>query len=157
MRDLERNARQGKFDGREKYFLNFTGSLEQIEAHGIDLTRILPPPQSVTMMALYAAIYMGFKEIYLLGCDHDWILHLNASTHFYDEREHALNRGGYNEWFAPGLDTYFKDYLQLWKQYRAVGQIAERRGIRIVNATRGGLLDVFPRVELESLLVQKAA
>lgn len=157
LRDLERNTRAGHFNQREKHFLNFAGSLEQLEAHGVDLTRILPSPQSVTIMALYAAVYMGFKEIYLLGCDHDWILHLNSSTHFYDESQHALNRGGYNEWFAPGLDTYFKDYLSLWKQYRTLGQIAERRGVRIVNATRGGLLDVFPRAQFESLLVQKAA
>lgn len=157
LRDLERNTRNGNFAGREKFFLNFAGPVEQLEAHGVDLTRILPSPQSVTIMALYAAIYMGFAEIYLLGCDHDWILHLNSSAHFYDESQHALNRGGYNEWFAPGLDTYFRDYLSLWKQYRVLGQIAQKRGIRIINATRGGLLDVFPRAEFESLLVQRAA
>ena len=157
IRDQQRNTSNGKFASHEKYFLNFGGSLEQLEAHGVDLTRVLPPPQSVTIMALYSAIYMGFKEIYLLGCDHDWILHLDSSSHFYDEREHALNRTGYNEWFATGVDVYFKDYLQLWKQYKVLREIAQRRGIRIVNATQGGLLDVFPRVSFESLLIQKAA
>ena len=155
--DLQRNTRQGNFEQREKYFLNFSGSMEQLEAHGVDLTRILPPPQSVTIMALYAAIYMGFNEICLLGCDHDWILHLNTSTHFYDETQHALHRGGYNEWSAPALDTYFRDYMQLWKQYRALGQIAQRRGCRIINATQGGLLDVFPRMPFETIFPQKAA
>jgi N-acetylneuraminate synthase len=157
LRDLQRNTRDGNFASREKFFLNFAGSTEQIETHGVDLTRILPPPQSVTIMALYGALYMGFTEIYLLGCDHDWILHLNASTHFYDESQHALNRGGYNEWFAPGLDTYFRDYLSLWKQYKVLRDIADRRGVRIINATKGGLLDVFPRANFESLLVQRAA
>ena len=41
----------------------------------------MPVPQSVTAMACYAALYMGFSEIVLLGCDHDWILHLDTSTH----------------------------------------------------------------------------
>jgi hypothetical protein len=68
-----------------------------------------------------------------------------------------LNRGGYNEWSAPALDTYFQDYTQLWKQYRVLGRIAQARGCRIINATRGGLLDVFPRAPFEKVLLQKAA
>jgi N-acetylneuraminate synthase len=79
LRDLERNDRPGCFDGREKFYLSFGASVEQLEAHGLDLTRLVPQPQSVTIMALYAALYMGFSEIYLLGCDHDWILNLNNS------------------------------------------------------------------------------
>jgi hypothetical protein len=155
--DLARNTRQGYFANREKFFFNFGASLDHVEAHGVDLTRMVPWPQSVTIMALCGALYMGFKEIYLLGCDHDWILHLNSSRHFYDEAEHALNRGGYNEWSAPALDTYFQDYTQLWKQYRVLGRIAQARGCRIINATRGGLLDVFPRAPFEKVLLQKAA
>lgn len=155
--DLARNTRQGYFENREKFFFNFGASLEQIEAHGVDLTRMVPWPQSVTIMALCGALYMGFKEIYLLGCDHDWILHLNSSRHFYDEDRHALNRGGYNEWSAPALDTYFLDYMHLWKQYRVLGRIAQRSGCRIINATDGGLLDVFPRAPFEKVLLQRAA
>ena len=131
--------------------------LSQLESLGVDLTRALPSPQSVTIMALYAAIYMGFSEVYLLGCDHDWILHLNQSRHFYAESQHALNRDGYNEWSAPGLDTYFKDYLRLWKQYQALRKVAEQRGVRIINATAGGLLDVFPRTRFETLFASRAA
>jgi N-acetylneuraminate synthase len=157
LKDHERNLRAGWFEGRSTHFLNFGGTEEQLEAHGVDLTRVLPPPQSATVMALYAALYLGFKEIYLLGCDHDWILHLNASRHFYEETQHALNRDGYNEWSAPGLDTYFKDYLRLWKQYQALRKVAEQRGVRVINATAGGLLDVFPRARFETLFASRAA
>ena len=149
--DLERNARGGCFADRPVHHLHLGGPLSQLEAHGIDLTRAVPSPQSVTIMALYAAIYMGFKEIVLVGCDHDWILHLNVSQHFYSEDQHALNRNGYNEWFNGRLDDYFRDYLTLWAQYRAIQKVAEARGIRIINATRGGLLDLFPRQPLERL------
>lgn len=154
LRDLERNTRGHFFDHRETFFLSFGASIEQLEAHGVDLTRLLVHPQSVTIMALYAALYMGFKEIYLLGCDHDWILHLDSSSHFYDEKQHVLNQNGYNEMFANGIDSYCRDYVELWRQYRTLGKLAQQKGIRILNATEGGLLDVFPRVQLASLFTK---
>jgi N-acetylneuraminate synthase len=149
LQDLERNGQGGLFNVRQVHHMHLGGSLGQLEAHGIDLTRALAAPQSVTIMALYSAIYMGFSDIVLLGCDHDWILHLNESRHFYSEDQHALNRSGYSEWFSSSLDDYCRDYISLWGQYRAVHKIASAKDVRIVNATRGGLLDVFPRESLE--------
>jgi N-acetylneuraminate synthase len=151
LQDIDRNAAGGTFSDRKIHHLNLGGPISQLEAQGVDLTRALPSPQSVTIMALYAAIYMGFEEIALLGCDHDWILHLNESRHFYKEDQHALNRTGYSEWFGASFDDYCRDYLSLWAQYRALQKVADSRGIRILNATRGGLLDLFPREPLEKL------
>jgi N-acetylneuraminate synthase len=157
MQDRTRNSTGGRFADRHVYHLLFGGPLNQLEAHGVDLTRAVPSPQSVTVMALYAAMYMGFKQIVLLGCDHDWILHLNVSRHFYKEDRHALNRTGYNEWFGARLDDYCRDYVTLWSQYRALAKVAGERGVRIVNATPGGLLDLFPRQPLEQLTLSKLA
>jgi len=156
-KDHLRNTSGGFFQTRPTFFMDFGGTPQQLDAHGVDLARPLPHPQSATIMSLYAALYMGFEEIYLLGCDHDWILHLNTSRHFYDESQHALNRNGYNEWSAGGLDGYFRDYLRLWSQYQSLQKIAERSNCRIVNATAGGLLDVFPRANFETLFASKAA
>jgi N-acetylneuraminate synthase len=151
--DIERNAAAGCFAGRQQFHLGFGTPIDLLTAHGADLTRPLPTPQSVTVMACYAALYMGFSEIVLLGCDHDWILHLNVSSHFYGEEKHALNQAGYQEYFGErGFDGYCGDYVRLWEQYRAVKAVADSRGCRIINATAGGLLDVFPRASLESLL-----
>lgn len=156
--DLERNAAGGHFAGREQYHLGFGTPIDLLTAHGADLTRPMPSPQSVTVMACYAALYMGFAEVVLLGCDHDWIMHLDTSAHFYREDKHALNRDGYGEYHGDrGFDGYCGDYVRLWDQYRAVKQVADGRGVRVVNATAGGLLDVFPRASLESLLADGGA
>jgi CMP-N-acetylneuraminic acid synthetase len=117
-----------------------------LRPHGIDLTGLCLAPKSVTIMALQVALYLGFAEIQLLGCDHDWILHLNESRHFYAESEHAAQRAGYDEWFTPDFAAHCRDYIHLWEQYRVLDAIARSRSVRIRNATAGGLLDVFPRV-----------
>ena len=59
----------------------------------ISLVGRLPAPQSVTVLALMVAMNLGFSRIYLVGCDHDWILHVGASRHFYKEEEHVFTGG----------------------------------------------------------------
>lgn len=116
-----------------------------------DLTRPLPIPRSVTVSALYLALYLGCREIYLLGFDHDWLAHIGESRHCYDENKHALNREGYDEWSTFSMEKQLRQLLELWQQYRALKDIAEARGAKIINATDGGWLDVFPRTDYGSL------
>src|SRR3989338_279873 len=48
----------------------------------IDFTTKLPGIQTSPHIAIYLALYLGVKEINLLGVDHDWILHLKETRHF---------------------------------------------------------------------------
>lgn len=149
--DWDRSRRRPWFQDRPVRYVAFGGTLAELALRGADLRTRLPSPQSVSMMALCIALYMGFKDIYLLGCDHDWILHLRESRHFYNEREHAMQRKGYNEWEGASIENSCRCYVELWEQYRALKVLASARGTRISNATQGGILDVFPRVHLDDL------
>lgn len=153
--DKEWIERHGLFRNREVSYLYFGGSWEEIERTGIDLTRSVPGVQSVSIMALTIAIYMGFKDIYLLGCDHDWILHYGTSVHFYEENESILaTRAGYGEWANTDLEEQLKCCWVLWSQYKAIRRYIEAKGGKVYYANRGGLLDVFPRIDYESLFVR---
>jgi hypothetical protein len=145
--DIERN---GLFSRREIHYLQFA-NWSTISGEKLDITRSVPSPQSVTIMALEVALYMGFENIYLLGCDHDWMLHLDTSQHFYEENQHAFVRAGYDEWAGVDLELQCQSYVRLWQRYKELGQIARGKSINIFNATAGGLLDVFPRMRYESL------
>jgi hypothetical protein len=149
--DRIRNLKNCHFADRDVFFLNFGGSWDNTIHLEIDISHKIPGPQSVTIMALYIAIYMGFKEIYLLGCDHDWILHYGKSVHFYNENNHALVNCGYNEFEGYDLEIELECNLNLWRQYKYLKKIAENKRLKIYNATQGGLLDVFPRIQYETL------
>lgn len=151
MSDKVRNEMHGRFRDRDIYYLRFGGLWGRNIPRSIDISRMIPGPQSVSIMALYIALYLGFKKIYLLGCDHDWLLHMNKSVHFYHENDHAMVRSGYNEWFQEDLEGQFQDYITLWRQYKRIREIASNAGVQIFNTTEGGLLDVFPRVEYKLL------
>jgi hypothetical protein len=155
--DRQRNQGCGRFTDREIYYLAFKRQGDMETVRDADISRAVPGPQSVTIMALLVALYMGFQPIYLLGCDHDWILHMHASSHFYDEQQSALNRSDYNEWSGSALDVECRSYIRLWQQYRALQSIARSKSVEIINATQGGLLDVFPRVSFESLFSRDSA
>lgn len=117
----------------------------------IALDAMLPSAQSVSILALMVALQLGFAEIYLLGADHTSLNFQNGQygyQHFYTgNRTNALGEMPP----PPDLETEFASYATLWRQYKALRAIATARGVRIFNATRGGLLDVFPRIEFEAL------
>ncbi len=105
-----------------------------------------------TMMQM--ACYMGAKEIYLLGVDFSFSIPESCAESsgkfkvYICEGErnhfHPDYRKAGEQWHQPNLDYQKVSFL-------AARKFAEENGIGIYNATRGGNLDVFPRVRLQDL------
>ena len=154
--DYKRTAGCGLFTEHKLHFLQFGGNQKRLVKHGVDLSRALPQPNSVTIMATYLAIYLGFKKIYLLGCDHDWILHVGESKHFYNENEHAFRQHQFtdkDDWGDVAIEA--QACANLFNQYKTLREVATQSGILIANATKSSLLDVFERVSLDKILSEK--
>ncbi|WP_026841170.1 motility associated factor glycosyltransferase family protein [Citrifermentans bremense] len=151
--DVVRNMQNDRFSGKQVYFLDNNASLQEVLDHGLDLAEPVFQAQSVSIIALQAALYMGFSEIYLLGCDHDWLLHMYETRHFYDEEKHAFTRvsGKDIEWKDNDVEVECRSYINLWQQYKVLRRLAAAKGVAIYNSTEGGMLDVFPRVALGTL------
>ncbi len=140
------------------YFLNYCcpQSLNEANFDKSDIWDIcghLFAPRTSVYCAIQVAAYMGFRQIYLLGCDHDYLADLDkrSCTHFYPEEQ------GYDQTLDtwPCTEDLFLAYHIRWKQYRLMRSFLELRGCHIYNATDGGLLDVFPRVSLNEVLASK--
>lgn len=99
-----------------------------------DIVRGCSCGASVSYTAIQICAYMGFSEIYLLGMDCS-----NWQEHF-DERY-------WNE------DEAFRepDEVKIFRAYKIAEQYSGNHGFRIWNATRGGKLEVFRRVDFDSL------
>lgn len=104
---------------------------------------------TVAFTAMQLAVYMGFSEIYLLGVDHSFqtyqdkngnvIVDPNAKDYFCDKYNQDKD-----QLFIPKLDLSTLSYM-------AAQEYAESHPLTIYNATRGGKLEVFPRVPFDSL------
>lgn len=142
-----------EYDNRCVNYIAFA-SMPDFEKFDIDLTSLAPNPQSVSIMALEIALYMGFKTIYLIGTEHDCLV-TKRYTHFYEYSESIVSQGNQYE-NAQGelggpFDLELESTYNLWRQYKKIKQIAERNGAKIYNATKGGILDIFERVEFDTL------
>lgn len=84
------------------------------------------------------AVYMGFKEIYLLGIDS------NFSAD--DEKNYFIPNYHDSDKKEPPYDL-----IASFLAYQSARHYAEQHGIKIYNATRGGKLEVFERVDFDSL------
>lgn len=89
---------------------------------------------TVTFALMQIAVFMGFKQIYLLGCDCNYS---GPKQHFSEYGLHVNN----------ALET--EEDLIL--AYKAAKEYADSHGIKIYNATRGGKLEVFERVDFDRL------
>lgn len=99
--------------------------------------------------AAQMAAYMGFSEIYLIGVDHRFrISQNNRGEIVVDNTVQDYFSEKYNEDKAR---LYIPNTEKSTLTYVAMKNHCDRRGIRVFNATRGGKLEVFPRVNFDSL------
>lgn len=105
---------------------------------GEDMTIHFYEGTSVVHFIMQIAFYMGFSEIYLIGTDCT-----NPTQHStivtYKDSEKIGNS-------AQDI------YNGLMNDYQIAKEVADKRGIRIYNATRGGALEKFERVDLDEVL-----
>ena len=102
---------------------------------------------------------MGFKEIYLLGCECTGFLKVSA----LDDCSKDNFSYGYKVTANEGkrikkqlLDYGIGDELEVWSKilryYDYMEEFSSKRGIKIVNLTDGGLLYSFERSQLTDIL-----
>ena len=100
---------------------------------------------TVSYMCIQLAVYMGFKEIYLLGIDH------NYSKTTLPSGE-VVNNQGVKDHFSE--NDKIENIPQLYKSilaYEKAKTCESQYGYKIFNATRGGKLEIFERVDFDSL------
>jgi hypothetical protein len=111
--------------------------------NGDDLTGVALQYQSTAQMAINVALFLGFKDIYLLGFDHDWLVTRGHSPHFYEERDN-VDKADLSQFAYIDM---IRISLKLFEIYVKLGQIAKKRDARIWNLSKPSYLDVFPTLE----------
>lgn len=101
---------------------------------------------NVAYSALQIAVYMGFCEIYLLGADCDY---LKNGKFFMEDKSRGAEKHFTRKFYETNTPKYILAYT-VGKEY------ADRHGIKIFNSTRGGMLEVYPRVDLEKVVNKDA-
>ena len=132
------------------YYVGMCGGLEDQWSDLPDFTKVTPGAQTVVQLAIMAAMFMGCSTIYLMGLDHNWLSHGGAPTNFYSKEEVKNQpQGNIGNWDYSSL---MNAMTTIWRVYEMHQRIAARHGIKIINVTRGGFLDVFERANYEEVI-----
>lgn len=99
---------------------------------------------TVTALAMLIAAYMGFKEIYLLGVDCNYMGKLRRAEGLEEKDDTRLSD-----------DAFIYVASQMQKGYAYLNKKLLKKGVTTYNATRGGALEVFPRVNFDDVLGTK--
>lgn len=115
-----------------------------------DIARQLDCRGTVTFSCMQLAAYMGFTEIYLIGVDHNY-------QRTIDINGNVVVDPNAKDYFCEGYDEDIKDIVvhdmgNNTRAYIDAKKYCEKIGtIQIFNATRGGKLEVFERIDFDSL------
>lgn len=108
--------------------------------------------KTVVNGAIQVVAYMGFTEIYLIGVD----------MTFADQKVKKLNSRNWEaaekdpnhfdpRYFGKGLKYHNPTVHEMLEKFEEGREFFANRGVKIFNAGYGGKLEVFPRVDFDSL------
>jgi len=114
-----------------------------------DFTKKIGTGKSVTYSCLQLAFYMGFKEVILIGKDHSY--NISGTPHKSVESTGKEDNHFIKGYFKKGMKWDIPDYVGEEYSYRLAKRAYEEIGGQILDATIGGKLLVFNKVNFSDL------
>lgn len=105
----------------------------------IDFTRRIPIANNVVNTAIALAIYAGYKEIILLGCDFNSFASPKSIHCYHEENDERI--------FSLGFELFCYSFVA--EDHMEIDAYAKRNGIKIYNATQGSLIDAYEKIDME--------
>lgn len=145
-------SKHGLFEKHSVYHIDRIQMTNNGSAVSVDLTHPVNVGHSTgTGFSIPLALYLGFPEIYLIGFDANWLADVhNGAVHFYETNKYFPH---WDRTATEGYDMEFQlrtCHLE-FRSHRLLRNKAASMGCKITNATSGGWLDMYPRVQYEAL------
>jgi len=105
---------------------------------------------TVTFVAMQLAFWFGFEQVVLIGVDHSFTTKGEPHSEVVsaaDDPDHFDPN-----YFGPGFRWQLPDLATSERSYELAKQIFAAEGREIIDATAGGRLQVFRKVDYESLV-----
>lgn len=139
----------GLFSGRNVYYL----CLEKVSLASVpDITQPVVAPQTSPIMVLPVLHYMGYRRVFLLGCDHNILKNYGGVVdNFYspemDPRKNATS--GHN--WRDGIVKHLENARNVFVQYNYYKCIFSRTGRELRNTSSQGWLDFLEYTPIDVL------
>ena len=122
----------------EKIYYQSCSVVQYDDYISVDMTKNMTAPYNVVLGCIQTALFMGFKNIYLLGCDYNSFACLNLE-HFYDDGKKIHSRN-------MSLGYEMKYYTLVTYHHYALEKYSKANNINVYNITDNSLLDAYERI-----------
>jgi len=113
-----------------------------------DVSEYFSSVGTTSCLCVQLAIYMGFKEIYLVGMDNNYPVEIDD----YGRRKKNDGVKAYFKGMQGGEQIAITNVRWLTESFSMCRKYADAHNIKIYNATRGGKLEVFGRVDFDDII-----
>jgi hypothetical protein len=115
-----------------------------------DVSRTVSKYGGSMLAVMQVAVYLGFKELIMVGCDLGWkpfdYEEDKDPNHFTEDYWGKMNLSGAEIVVTPELAQRYTDDAR--SCHVLAKKVCDKLGVKIYNATIGGELEVYPRVDL---------
>lgn len=132
------------------FYIEYQDPMKETYGLSLDIPHNIRCRGTVTVTCLQLAIYMGFSEIYLIGVDHNFakmfdkqgnvVIDNTIKNHFAEDYDRGIVDQGFH------VDEATEAYMDVENLSRKL------KTFKVYNATRGGKLEVYERVDIDSIL-----
>jgi hypothetical protein len=114
----------------------------------------MPRPHNVLLAAIFTAINMGYKNIYLWGAENNQFLEMSVDDqntallrqkHFYDAEDvqaKTMKKAGIGQ---RRVHEILHKFMLSFEGYHILREYANTRNVKVVNQTPGSMIDAFDR------------
>ena len=108
----------------------------------LNVSQFISKTGTTMNMALQLALYMGFSEIILLGCDMNW----------RSSKSESVDPNHFHPDYQANIPDGFTEQQRMRKTHETAHQKILKQGSRVYNASIKTVLDVYPLVEYEDIV-----
>lgn len=133
--------------------INFSVNVERLWSesgwhHKFDPTGVIGEGTTVSYVAIQLALFMGFKNIYLVGFDHYPEIERDTST---SSNKEFINENHFLQNYS-NQELNLPDIIGNEASYKLAQHLCGSRGASLINVTPGGYLNLLPRRRLSEVI-----
>ncbi len=141
---------------KEKIFKNrrvyYISTQKYFWSTKIDITKSVLSPQSSPLMILPVLHNMGYKEIYLVGCDHNILKDYGGIvSNFYDQKNDCRSNATSGDNWSAGIICHLEFAKNVFIQYQEYQKRFIVDEVKLFNCSQSSWLDFIEYKKFENI------
>lgn len=130
-------------------YINFVRDYDDFPRFSLNFADVVYWGGTVSFLNMQLAYYLGCNEIYLVGFDHSYNVKKDANDVVISTGNEATHF--HPDYFLKGQKWYDPNTGRMEKAYVKAKEVLQAEGVKVYNATVGGQLEVYERVDYNKL------